>query len=246
MLAGEPVIAPLSGKPCVWFCFVVEQNARDPEHDSLIGGWQSIERGVSDAIFALDDGTGHCVVDPDGAEVTACTNLVWRGREPRPGYSPKSTSRWMVLFGTGPYRYTESRIHEHDLLGALGYFETLGSGPVSSPDEEVRKVLSAWKKDRVDLLRRFDANRDGTVDMAEWDRAQRAAEAEVVAGVHEPADNGSINVLKKPYDDQPYCLFAADSAAIITRHRRAALIGGLLFLGTVSLLAWLLAVRYSP
>ncbi|MCU0734227.1 MAG: E3 ubiquitin ligase family protein [Methylotetracoccus sp.] len=243
MLGGEPVIAPLSGKPCVWYRFVVEQRERDPEHDYPVGGWRSVEQGLSDAIFALEDGTGRCVIDPDGAEVTPSVTVVWRGREPRPGFSPKSPRWWNLLLGTGPYRYTESRIHQTDPLGAVGHFETLGSGPVSSPDEEVRRVLSSWKKDRATLLRRFDRNRDGTIDLAEWDFAQRAAEQEVAAAVPPPIDHVVIHVLKKPRDGRPFCLFTAEPQAMVKRYRCGALTGGALFLGMVLLLAWGVYVR---
>lgn len=246
MMAGEPVIAPLSGKPCVWYRFVVEQNARDPEHDHWLGGWESVEHGVSDAIFALEDGTGRCIVDPDGAKVTPSTNLVWRGREPRPGFSPKVSNRWNLLFGSGPYRYTESRIHEDDWLGAVGYFETLGSGPVSGPDEEVRRLLSAWKKDRAALLCRFDENRDGTVDLQEWDAAQRVAEEVVADEAGKRADDEVIHVLKNPGQGRPFFLFAAEPTAMVARYRRMALFGGVLFLFFAMALAWAVYIRLNP
>lgn len=237
MLGGEPVVAPLSGKPCVWYRFVVEQRERDPEHDSLMSGWRNVEQGVSGAIFALEDGTGRCVVDPEGAEVLPSITVVWRGRQPRPGYAPKAAGWWSRLAGTGPYRYTESRIHEADPLGAVGYFETMGSSLVSSPDDEVRQVLAGWKKDRVNLIRRFDRNRDGTVDLAEWDLAQRDAEREVAAGLHtSAADHAVVHVLKKPRDARSFCLFAAAPKQMVRRYRLRAMVGGALFVSMVSLL----------
>lgn len=245
MLPGEPVIAPLSGKPCVWFRFKVEQNAHDPEYDRWFGSWQRVEQGSSDAIFALDDATGRCVVDPDGAEIVPSTVIVWRGREPRPGFSPKATSRLNLWFGKGPYRYTESRIHEDDSLGAVGGFRTLGSGWVSTADEEVRQVLAGWKRDRIALLRRFDRDHDGDVNLDEWDRAQQAAEQEVARGGDEPAEGPPVNVLSKPDDGRAYCLFASEPSTMAKRHRGAALLGGATFLGLAILLTWAAYTRLS-
>jgi len=246
MLAGEPVIAPLSGQPCVWYRFTVEQRDRDPEHDGFFSGWQRVDRGVSDAIFALDDETGRCVLDPDGADVMPSATRVWRGRSPRPGFAPRSASRWNRLFSAGPYRYTESRILENDPLGAVGDFQTLSSGPVSSPDEEVRILLTAWKRDRRKLLHRFDGNRDGEVDLTEWEHAQRAAEQVVMTGRHERPPTDPVHVIRKPRDGRPFCLFAAEPAAIAARHRWNALTGGALFIGMVSLLSAVLYLRFGP
>jgi hypothetical protein len=61
---GDPLIAPVSGLPCVFYIlrvsdpFVRHRGTGDPE---------TIARGSSDAAFFLDDGTGRALVDPRGA-----------------------------------------------------------------------------------------------------------------------------------------------------------------------------------
>ena len=73
MMEGQPIISPLSGERCVWYRYTVEEKT-DSKNE-----WKTIERKQSTAIFHLDDGTGRCIVDPEGAEVVAATTRHWRG-----------------------------------------------------------------------------------------------------------------------------------------------------------------------
>ncbi len=244
-LGGEPIVAPLSGRTCVWYRFVVEQRERDAEHDAILGGWESHETGSSEGIFGLDDGTGLCVIDPEGAEITPAKVVKWRGISPRPGFAPKSTERWNLVFGRGAYRYTEARIDDGDLLGALGHFETLAADADLDSDDEVRLTLSRWKRDRLMLLRRFDENRDGTVDFAEWELAQRAAEREVSDGRHRMPDIGPVNLLRRPRNGKRFYLYGRASDAMIKRHRGGALLGAGLFLGSLVTTSFALYARLS-
>ncbi|MBU3735922.1 MAG: hypothetical protein FGM62_02985, partial [Methylobacterium sp.] len=52
----------LGSLPCVWYRFITYQKTADNK-------WREIARGVSDTLFALEDGSGLCLIDPDGAEV---------------------------------------------------------------------------------------------------------------------------------------------------------------------------------
>ncbi len=244
-LAGEPIVAPLSGRTCVWYSFVVEQRQRDDEHDGFFGAWESREAGSSDGIFGLDDATGLCVVDPDGAEITPAKVAKWRGISPRPGFAPKATGRWNLLFGRGIYRYTETRIDDGDLLGAMGQFETLAADGDLDSDDEVRLTLSRWKRDRLMLLRRFDANRDGTVDFAEWELAQRAAEREVCDGRHRVPEIGPVNLVRRPRDGKPFYIYARAADGMIKRHRGGALVGAGLFLSALMTASFALYARFG-
>src|SRR5690606_39295531 len=66
-----------------------------------------------------------------------------------------------ILFGGG-YRYTERRMHEDDLLYAIGYFQTRSSHhePLQRT-RETAALLAAWKRDQAGLLARFDADASG-------------------------------------------------------------------------------------
>ncbi|MFO1435402.1 MAG: hypothetical protein U1F34_03180 [Gammaproteobacteria bacterium] len=108
LLPGEPIVAPLTQQPCVWFDFKVEKRTRDSDGDTR---WSTVESGISDDHFELRDETGHAVVNPKGAEVQTHHRDQWRGSSRHPDRGPGASRS---LFASGDYRYTEQRIHEDD------------------------------------------------------------------------------------------------------------------------------------
>lgn len=78
--------APLTGKPCLWWRFRIEEYQESGKNKS----WRVIESGTSDQWLQLGDGTGDCLIDPRGAEVRPSTREVWKGnqRHPRNGAAP--------------------------------------------------------------------------------------------------------------------------------------------------------------
>lgn len=61
-LAGLPLLSPLSGLPCLWYRYRIERRDSDNR-------WVHEDSGESDGSFILDDGSGECLVDPEGAEL---------------------------------------------------------------------------------------------------------------------------------------------------------------------------------
>ena len=59
-LPGEPVIAPLSGSVCCWYDYRIER--RSGKH------WNIVDKGTSEAVFAIRDDTGRCLIDPEAAD----------------------------------------------------------------------------------------------------------------------------------------------------------------------------------
>ncbi|MFM8332935.1 MAG: GIDE domain-containing protein [Candidatus Methylumidiphilus sp.] len=243
MMPGEPVYAPLSGMPCVWYRYAVEQTGRNADGDE--GRWSAVDAGVSEAIFHLDDGTGVCVVDPDGAEVTPSVRLCWRGDSARPLHTPKATGFWFRLFSFGAYRYTECRLHDGDPVYAIGQFSGAGGQETAGISEATGDLLVIWKRDPACLLRRFDRNRDGKIDMREWEAARQAAEQEVMATWQARQQQPETNVLRKPPHGRPYILSAKPEAEIIAGYRRQALAGALGLAGFGWALAWVLLRRFG-
>ena len=62
---GERLIAPLSGRPCVFYQAIVEQY----HSNGKSGSWRTIIREERGIPFALDDGTGRALIDPLGARL---------------------------------------------------------------------------------------------------------------------------------------------------------------------------------
>lgn len=60
---GERLTSPLCGRPCVFYEVIVQQRRQS----SQSSGWRTIIHETRAIPFAIDDGTGHALVDPEGA-----------------------------------------------------------------------------------------------------------------------------------------------------------------------------------
>lgn len=231
-LDGEPIHAPLTLTPCTWFDYKVSTRSSDGKGRSE---WRTIEQGTSDSLFVLSDDTGCCVVDPEGATVIASTREVWYGRARYGG-----NRRARVAFGHS-YRFEERRIIDGDPLFALGEFQTLRQ-VAADRRADIAALLRAWKVDRSELLRRFDHNGDGEIDMQEWESARDAAAAEVDARALAEGSGPDLHCLRRG-GAGPFFL-AARTEQQVLRHLRLSLAGALVP-GTLLLAGglWGLAVR---
>ncbi len=71
------------------------------------------------------------------------------------------------------YRYTEWKLIQNDYLYALGEFKTVGgSTSTLNHNDLVKQVLNEWKMDNEKLLKQFDLDNNGQLDMKEWMLAQ--------------------------------------------------------------------------
>lgn len=230
-LDGEPIVAPLSRTPCCWFSYRVERRRGKD--------WSLVQSGSSDGIFLLRDATGDCVIDPEGAEVTSRHRRSWSDdgsgwdagspihvRLPSLGrkadFLVDIGGRLLEALGSGlgDYRYTEAVILEGDPLYAIGQFQTLGPADQTSTLRELTgAILREWKQ-RPDTLReRFDSNRDGLVDVQEWERARASAEREAV-GVHaENLKRDQLHTLKRPADGRYFLLSNLEQFGLLARYR---------------------------
>lgn len=170
--SGQQLVSKLSGTPCLWFKYRVERRSDDR--------WEKVEEGRSDDTFLLDDGSGECVIDPDGAEIISSHRRTWI---------------------QGDYRHTEWRLLPGDYLYAIGEFASIGG---ANTDLDLRKdvgdLLSEWKQDRHQLLARFDKDGNGEIDHREWEEARRQAVRLVEAEHREIRLRDSIAMLRKPRD----------------------------------------------
>ena len=240
LLPGEPILAPLSNRICAWWKYSIEKRESTYSNGRKQTRWRTIESGTSDEMFELTDDTGACVIDPEGASVIPNKKISWYGHSHRPARAPNKT-QW---FGFGRYRYKEERIEPGSEIYALGWFRTDG-GVAHEFDEksEVRDLLSEWKQDKQKMLKEFDADGDGMVDMEEWEAARKAAIEAVRAQQLERATDPDIHVMCKPPRRLSFILSTVSQHDLIKRSRWQAVAGLIGFFAGGSVAIWMLTAR---
>ena len=171
MLDGPAVISPLTATRCLWWQYSVHKRVQSGRNSH----WRKVRAGTSDALFALDDATGRCVVDPEGARVVPSRRHTWYGASATPDRGPAAGS---VLLG-GNYRYQEQILVAGGPVYVVGEFRTQRLQAGDDVDTEVRALLAEWKADQPRLLDRFDVDGDGHIDAREWEAARRVADMQV-------------------------------------------------------------------
>lgn len=148
---GHKLASPLSGLPCLWYRYLVEEKNGNK--------WRRVESGISTEAFGLHDGSGMALIDPDEAEVI--------------------TSNKQVTI-KGHYRQTEWTLIEGETLYVLGEHVTVGGAHTELDlPQGVADLLTTWKHNKAQLLGRFDLDGDGTINMKEWELARLAAQRQV-------------------------------------------------------------------
>lgn len=167
---GDRLVSPNSGLPCLWYRYIIEKRNGNK--------WRRIDSGVSNEIFALHDGTGLVLVDPDDAEVLSSNKHV--------------TSK-------GHYRQTEWTLIEGETLYVLGEHVTTG-GTNTELDlrQDISELLAEWKRDKSKLLDRFDLNGDGEISLQEWKLARRAAKRQIEREHSEIRLESGTHMVRKP------------------------------------------------
>jgi hypothetical protein len=180
-IPDSPVLSPLTSLPCCWYRYRIEHKTRDDD-------WQHEDSGESVAHFLLVDETGECVISPDGADVLDARKSTWT---------------------QGDHRYTEWLLLPQGVLYALGEFRTTSSAVLElEKNRDVSHLLADWKQDQARLLERFDTNRDGTLDLQEWEAARVEARRQVEADHAQTRAGTGVNLLVKPADGRVFILAA--------------------------------------
>lgn len=178
--AENLIQSPLSGIACVWFRYwVYTKDNSDRE-------WRETSSGISDSMFEIRDGTGRCQVDPDNADVVS--------PERRVSYQ-------------GDYKHVEEMLFAGGSIYVLGEFSTIGgANSVLNVKEDVSALLTEWKKDPVQLKKRFDLDGNGEVDMQEWALARNAAIREVEKQHRELRAEPGVHVMRAPQDGRLFLI----------------------------------------
>lgn len=169
--------SPFSGLSCVWYRYRVSVREDDK--------WRQITDITSQDTIEVVDGSGRCFVDPDHAEIIGAERRV---------------------------KVLSNHKHEEELLFAapiyvLGDFHTLGgSTHLLNVNEDVKALLAQWKREQTTLIARFDLDKNGEIDMQEWELARRAATREVEKQHREIRAHPDVHVMRVPKDQRPYII----------------------------------------
>ena len=250
MMDGPPIIAKLSGLPCVWFRYKIEELVTTTTGRGNSQRWETIDKGESTETFWLQDDTGRVVVDPEGAEITPRHKDRWRSGAPIGGIAHPEYIRSFLASGAvgRSYRFTEERINSGERLYVLGQLKNISSyTSMPTVDEEVRALLGEWKHDQPALLQKFDLNHDGRIDQTEWMLARAQARREVVKGRREETRTftDGLNLLGPTHDHtRPYILSAFTQSEIVKRFRQWAMLyaTGCFLLGLATV--WVFDARF--
>jgi len=240
LMDGVPIVAPLTGKTCAWYRYKVEKMGDKHTH--------VVDSGSSDELFLLLGRTGRCVIDPEGATVITRHKEVWFDYSyPSRKRGGRSGLLGQLLGRVGSrYRYTEERLRAGEPLYAIGMFKSVGGGAESfNTEEEVRALLRAWKSDKARLLKDFDANGDGDIDLQEWEAVRKAAYRQVRKEQSQRSVEPPTHVMSKPvHGSRPYLLSALSEEELVKRFRLSAAgsLAAFLLLGSAAV--WMMAVRF--
>jgi len=147
-----PMRSPIQGVACVWYRLWVY--TRDSNHM-----WRLQDYQVSEQVFELHDATGVCLVDPKGADIYAA-------------------KRHEVI--QNEHRYIEDVLFADKSIYVLGDLDASTQAHTEAEiNREVGKLLTQWKQSKSRLLQRFDLNRDGEIDMQEWEHAREQAYSDI-------------------------------------------------------------------
>lgn len=175
---GFKLQSPVSMRPCVWYRYCIEEKQGKD--------WRQIGAGISSDTFLLHDATGEAIIDPDNAEIYTTDRRTWY---------------------EGNRRYSEWLLVPQGPLYAIGEFATRGGAATAfDPQHDLDVLLREWKTDKLELLRKFDLDRNGEIDMKEWQLARQAARREVAKQHRQIRAQPGVHIVHKPADDRLFLL----------------------------------------
>jgi hypothetical protein len=188
---------PYHGIPCVWYRAWVYASRWDSESQSYKAS-SLLAYSESDQLFQLQDDSGRCMVNPKGAEVI---------------FVEKRT------FFKNDHRYVEEYLPAGKPLYLLGYLDTLHHyNSAEAIDKDTGALLVSWKNNPLKLHAQFDQNRNGQIDMDEWEVARKEARREVEAR-HQMHAHNEMYTLAKPSNGQLFLISALSPHALRKRYQ---------------------------
>lgn len=184
--------SPIRGVECVWFRLWIY--TRDTNYM-----WRLADYRISEQLFELQDDSGVCRIDPRGAEVFAA-------------------SRHVVV--QHDHKYIEDVLFADKPVYVLGDLDT---GSQINTEAEIHqdagKLMTRLKQSKARLLQQFDLNRDGEIDMHEWELARESAYAEVRAK-HAQRLQSELHLIAKPANKRLFLISGISPHALRQHYQR--------------------------
>lgn len=153
-LPEYPVRSPITGLPCLWYEFKVEQDDGNSR--------KVISEGCSELPFALIDAGAHAWVLPEGAQVISRHHQRWKRSDEICTETVLLANEPLFILGEFVHDWVEKNDH--------------------SLDKQAGALLQEWKGDQASLKQRFDDDANGIIDMHEWEKARQQAQRDVLSG----------------------------------------------------------------
>jgi len=172
------LMTPFSLLPCLWYRYRADRRIDDR--------WEHVESGESMVPFDLEDASGRCTLEPDGARIQT---------------NHKETRN------DGEWRHHEEVLLKGDRLYALGVFRSVSATDlVLDAGLEEGELLAQWKADPAELHRRFDLDGDGDISPKEWMLARLAARREIARQHQALRAQAARHFLGRPDDGRPFLI----------------------------------------
>ncbi|HSI38851.1 MAG TPA: hypothetical protein VK946_07255 [Methylotenera sp.] len=196
-----PMRSPIRGVDCVWFRMWVY--VRDSNHM-----WRLAQYNASEQLFEMQDLTGRCRIDPKGAEILAASRYVRVQND---------------------HKYIEDVLFSDKPIYVLGDLDT-GSQINTEAEiyQDVGKLVTQWKRSKLKFLQQFDLNRDGAVDMQEWELAREKAYAEVKLK-HEIRAKNEVHLISQPRNNRLFLISGISPHMLRQSYKNWAIVHFMLF-----------------
>lgn len=169
--------SPVRKIPSVWYRYWVYARAEG-------GLWNLQDYRCSFHRFGLQDASGYCEVDPEGAEIIAAERHVVE---------------------QNGHRYIEDVLRAGQQVYVLGELDMHHDAHLPSRiKSDVGDLLAEWKGNFARHLSRFDFDRNGRIDLQEWESARQAAHVEVTA--RHDAIGKQVHVIRQPLGDRKFLI----------------------------------------
>jgi len=208
------IVSPFSNSRCVWYHCTIDKRSTSGKRTT----WTNVSEQTSEALFRLQDDTGHCIVDPEKAHVVPEQDVTWYGNS-QGDYANAPRKSGVISVGSGRYRFRERLIRTATPVYALGWFRSFHTEVTETyVDRQTEDLIRQWKLQPGRYLRQYDLDRNDKLQDDEWKVVRAAARKQVLADIHR--ENDAQHLLSRPDDTNlPFILSALPEEALVSRKK---------------------------